>query len=69
MGRQQARRYRGPGKKNRCRTGKRRFRDRTEAAVALKRAHGWGRDETRSYQCPFCNGFHLTSQKAERDVR
>ena len=42
-------------------TGKRRYRDRIDAAMVLARL-GWkGRDERRVYRCPTCRGWHITS--------
>jgi L-asparaginase II len=56
-----------------CETGKLRYRDYTQAQDALTVAKHSGatarelgqltrRNERRSYACPVCNGFHLTSQ-------
>ena len=48
-----------------CPTGKRRYRDRTEAKTVL---HGFAELSTREvkpvrvYLCPMCKGWHLTSQ-------
>jgi hypothetical protein len=57
--------------RRRCITGKRYYADRAGALAALIDAklarfrgeHGWGdRRETRTYECPKCHGWHLTSQ-------
>lgn len=48
-----------------CPTGKRRFRDRVAALLALAeiaRADGERREEVRAYRCPECRGWHLTSK-------
>ena len=48
-----------------CRTGKVRYRDHVEAVLALQFFAVWSdRDvvPVRCYECPFCAGFHLTSQ-------
>ena len=48
-----------------CPTGKLRYRDRLEAQLALLRVSTDDdprRKEKRSYQCPHCHGWHLTSQ-------
>lgn len=50
-----------------CVTGKVRFRDRHSASVALARAQrdpNPGRVEERTYRCPECAGWHLTSKEA-----
>ncbi|MEQ3540054.1 hypothetical protein WHI96_14590 [Pseudonocardia tropica] len=48
--------------------GKRRFRDRIAADLALARIRCSGaaryRDPVRSYACPVCRGWHLTSRRA-----
>lgn len=64
MGRRKVRRHPAPKK---CRTGKRRYRDKLDAAMALSstqspRARG-DRREARSYKCPHCKGWHLTSRR------
>ena len=45
--------------------GKRWFDDRIAADLALARIRAWGRahhkDPVRSYSCPGCGGWHLTS--------
>ena len=46
----------------RCPTRKRRFRDHTSAIRALKLIQGSGGSLARAYECPLCNGWHLTSQ-------
>lgn len=56
-----------------CPTGKIRYRSEYEASVALAscRRPGrrrWRRRERRSYQCPWCNGWHLTSKKQREDT-
>lgn len=62
----------GWGKRTCPATGKRRYRDKREAVTALHRAQNAGqlaedlgldsnRREVRSYQCPSCQGWHLTS--------
>ncbi|HMU35222.1 MAG TPA: hypothetical protein PKA04_00190 [Marmoricola sp.] len=62
-------------RKHKCTTGKVRFRDHLEAvqvlhsaANARKNAAELGaatnRREVRSYKCPRCHGFHITSQSA-----
>lgn len=47
--------------------GKRRFRDRIAADLALARIRCSGaarhRDPVRSYACPTCDGWHLTSRR------
>jgi hypothetical protein len=59
-------------------SGKRRFRDHAEAVAALHCAQNsrqWAardgmitrRREIRSYRCPMCNGWHLTSQPPRAD--
>jgi len=62
-----------------CSTGKLRFRSREQAQAALVQAkharvaaHALGRpssrNEQRSYQCPTCSGWHLTSQPLRTQV-
>lgn len=44
---------------------KRRYKTRLDALLGLSRCDGsrnGGREETRSYKCDRCNGWHLTSQ-------
>lgn len=51
-------------------TGKRQFRDRSTAAFTLRKIALDKRDgiladhrrETRTYECPYCQAWHLTSQ-------
>jgi hypothetical protein len=48
-----------------CPTGKVRYRDKTEALHGMSAiVQGSGRDRlpTRTYECPMCAGWHLTSQ-------
>lgn len=48
-----------------CLTGKRRYRDRIGAQLALaviKKRTSWKGRETRAYHCPTCHGWHLTSK-------
>ncbi|MFE9736167.1 hypothetical protein ACFYO9_37575 [Streptomyces sp. NPDC005863] len=48
-----------------CLTGKRRYRDRIGAQLALaviRRRGGQQRRETRAYHCHGCDGWHLTSK-------
>lgn len=50
-------------RRNNCVTGKVRYRDQTEALAAI---HGLKESDSevipiRCYQCPKCNGWHLTS--------
>lgn len=63
-----------PPKVDRCGpSGKRRFRSAAAAAIALEDAKGHAsnetdvrahrRRETRFYECVYCSGWHLTSQK------
>lgn len=51
---------------HRCRCGKRRFRDHLQAVRALhaisNRATPGDHIPVRSYACPICAGWHLTSQ-------
>lgn len=53
--------------RNKCRTGKMRYRSQDEAIDHLHRmtAHEGGRIPDRSYWCLHCKGWHLTSQKIE----
>lgn len=48
--------------------GKRWYEDRIAADLALARIRTWGRamrkDPVRSYRCPGCDGWHLTSVPA-----
>jgi hypothetical protein len=57
----------------RCETGKARYRDKTEAVQTLhvlrnsaaRQLNDFGttrRNESRSYKCPACKGWHLTSK-------
>lgn len=60
------------GQKNRCASGKVRYRDKLEAMVALSNAQRSDSDrrrECRWYECevPGCNGFHLTSQPEKEE--
>ncbi|MFJ6566562.1 hypothetical protein ACIQNU_04030 [Streptomyces sp. NPDC091292] len=48
-----------------CTTGKRRYRDRIGAQLALaviRRRSNQRRRETRAYRCGACNGWHLASK-------
>jgi hypothetical protein len=48
-----------------CKTGKQRFPDRVAADTSMAEIRQRSdRDvvPTRSYQCPFCRGWHLTSK-------
>ncbi len=48
-----------------CPSGKRRYRDRIGAQLALaviRRRDSRQRRETRAYPCPDCRGWHLTSR-------
>lgn len=48
-----------------CKTGKRRYRDRVGAMIALastQRAKSSDREEKRVYRCGHCFGWHLTSK-------
>ncbi|MEV7364285.1 hypothetical protein [Streptomyces sp. NPDC091299] len=47
-----------------CPTGKLRYRDRIAAQLALTRIDNLDprRREQRTYRCPTCRGWHLTSQ-------
>lgn len=52
-----------------CPTGKQRYRDRLEARMALLRCTtdtDPRRQEKRTYRCPDCHGWHLTSQPRHR---
>lgn len=51
-------------KRTRSCKGKRRFRDHQEAIHALHKASGSSRTikPVRTYFCPTCKGFHLTSR-------
>lgn len=52
-----------------CWSGKRRYRDRIGAQLALaviNHRGGGRRNETRAYRCGACRGWHLTSQPARR---
>jgi hypothetical protein len=59
---------------NGCKTNKRRFASEQEALVQLTEARiaaalhrcGEKRREDRPYPCPFCRGWHLTSQPKGR---
>lgn len=55
------------GAGGRCRTLKRRYKDHESARRALvnlaKRGPRRGSTLVRCYQCPHCNGWHLTSQE------
>lgn len=58
-------------KARQCRTGKRRYRDRIGALIAMASARhkdgsNRGSLEQRAYRCPFCTGWHLTSQSDRR---
>lgn len=46
-----------------CRTTKKRFRDELSARIALSRMVWRDSGEKRIYECPFCKGFHMTSQE------
>lgn len=49
-----------------CKTGKRRYRDRIAAQLALatlKKDDREGHTEERAYSCPYCGGWHLTSEE------
>ena len=55
------------GRGRRCPSGKTRFRDHTSATTALAlSAERSTRDvqPKRAYECPLCNGWHLTSKAA-----
>jgi hypothetical protein len=49
--------------------GKRRYRDEVAAMMALSRIGTRGRDRgtapIRQYRCPYCRGWHLTSQQRQ----
>lgn len=50
-----------------CPTGKRRYRDRIAALLALAdttRSDSERRNEVRAYHCPDCQGWHLSSKAA-----
>lgn len=52
-----------------CLTGKRRWRTRLDAKIALadiNRRDRQQRREQRAYRCPICNGWHLTSRGTPR---
>ncbi|MCA9137245.1 MAG: hypothetical protein KDB00_10810 [Planctomycetales bacterium] len=55
-------------------TGKTRFPDRNAATNALRAIrlhgalHGGGKIPVRSYLCPVCNGYHLTSRQDWHDA-
>ncbi|MFJ6239814.1 hypothetical protein ACIQH0_37810 [Streptomyces griseus] len=49
---------------NTCLTGKRRYRNRLDARIALANTRRRDRGEKRAYQCPGCHGWHLTSKPA-----
>jgi hypothetical protein len=62
----------------RCRCGKLRFRDKTEAVDALHSVRNKAkrsvedtgttyRQECRTYRCGLCQGWHLTSQQQSQD--
>lgn len=48
-----------------CQSGKVEYRDRLAALLAMS-AMGGSRDETRTYRCPHCTSWHLTSKPAYR---
>jgi hypothetical protein len=49
---------------NKCsKTRKVRFRSDLDAKIALARRQWADKGERRSYRCPFCRGWHLTSQE------
>lgn len=50
----------------RCPEGKIPFRDRIAADTALARRRAKDMGEIRSYQCPLCGRWHLTSQPKGR---
>ncbi|MFW6639105.1 hypothetical protein ACOALZ_03590 [Nocardiopsis algeriensis] len=64
-----SRHHRSPKRTARPRScGKRWFKDRISAELALAVIHRYGEDRTdrmprRAYACPLCEGWHLTSQK------
>ncbi|WP_186343712.1 hypothetical protein [Streptomyces sp. CFMR 7] len=45
-----------------CLTGKRRYRNRLDARIALANTRRRDHGEKRVYQCPGCHGWHLTSK-------
>ncbi len=47
----------------RCPSGKVRYRDHQSAVMVLRNVQGRGGDLARAYQCPMCQGWHLTSQR------
>lgn len=47
-------------------TGKRRLRDREEANRVRKSCENVRGERLRVYDCPFCQGFHLTSKEEWR---
>ena len=49
-----------------CRTGKLRYEGRGAAKKAAKVVSSRLRNQTRAYACPFCGGYHLTSQAKGR---
>lgn len=51
-----------------CATGKRRYRNRLDAKIALTDTRRRDRRETRAYRCNTCRGWHLTSQPARRNA-
>jgi hypothetical protein len=67
-------RSRGLGRRNACPSGKRRWHDHAEAAEAVSRmkarAERDGRPyrEGRVYQCPMCQGWHVSSQLTRTSV-
>lgn len=52
-----------------CRTQKVRYRDEKSAVAAMRwiasHFHGEAQVPVRQYLCPFCKGYHLTSQEEE----
>lgn len=54
-------------KDSRCATGKKGYRDKIGAMLALAEAgrasRANGREEARYYRCPTCNEWHLTSKR------
>lgn len=49
-----------------AKTGKVRFRTEVDAMLALARRAHRDKGEIRQYRCPFCKGWHLTSQPERR---